>query len=179
MIWLSFCPWMRPFGQQKAAAAQAERKIHEKILVFLLSPEGEINTRRAIAERVLPVHRRHDCLDLARRETACIQAADHRAHAGAGDGVDGDVQIIEHLKHANVCRAACAAAGQHEPNARPRCARLPRRLLGAGLALGERGARRHNAYECQKDAADPTLGAGPAVIASPCKNTSTACARPR
>ena len=48
-----------------------------------------------------------------------IQAADHRAHAGAGDGVDGNVVFLEHLEHADVRGAARAAAREHEPDARP------------------------------------------------------------
>ena len=101
-------------------AAQAERKIDKEIFLFFFPAEREIGARWAIAECLLPVHRRHDGLDLTCREAARIQPPDHRSHTGPRDGVDGYVQIIEHLEDANVCGAARAAAGEHKSNARSR-----------------------------------------------------------
>ena len=57
-------------------------------------------------------------LDLLARQAAGIQPADHRAHAGAGDRIDRHVQLIEHLEHADVRRAARAAAREHQSDAR-------------------------------------------------------------
>ncbi len=54
----------QPFGQQEVAAAQAERKLHEEVLVLLLATERQLRARRAVAEGVLPVERAHDALDV-------------------------------------------------------------------------------------------------------------------
>ena len=58
-----------------------------------------------------------DALDVARGKAARVETADHRAHAGAGDRVDGDVQVLEHFQHADVRGAACAATREHEADA--------------------------------------------------------------
>ena len=60
----------------------------------------------------------------AAREARRVEPAHHRAHAGAGDGVHGNVVFLEHLEHADVGRAARTAAGQHQPDARALAGRL-------------------------------------------------------
>ena len=100
----------KTLGKLEVPAAQAEWKIDQEILLLFLPPEGEIGARGAIAKSLLPVHRSHDRLDFTRRITARIQAADDRAHAGAGDRIDGNMQCVKHLEHANVCGATGAAA---------------------------------------------------------------------
>ena len=41
-------------------------------------------------------------LELVRREPRGVEAADDRSHAGAGDVVDRDAQLLEHPEHADV-----------------------------------------------------------------------------
>ena len=95
--------------QAEFAALEAQRKLHQEILVLELAAEIESLARRAVTERVLPVDRGHDSLDVGGRKTRRVQATDHRAHAGAGDRVHGNVVLFEHLEHADVSGAACAA----------------------------------------------------------------------
>src|SRR6185369_11496877 len=89
----------------------------EEVLVFLLATERELGTRRAILERILPVERAHDALDVGRGKTGGIEAADDGAHAGARDRVDGHVQLVQHLQHADMRRAARPPTGKHEADA--------------------------------------------------------------
>src|SRR6185436_9104711 len=55
----------------------------------------------------------------------CERAADHRAHAGAGDAVDRHAQFLQHLEHAQMRGAAGAATGEGEADLRARGRRLP------------------------------------------------------
>ena len=57
--------------------------------------------------------------EFPRRQAACIQPADDRADARAGDVVDRDVHFFERLEHADMRHAARAAAAQHEADLRP------------------------------------------------------------
>ena len=104
--------------QQDLAVLEAERQPHQKIAVVLLAPEGQIPARRRIAKRLLPVDRAHGGVDVVRRHAARVQSADDGAHAGAGDAVDGNLQVLEHLEHADVRDAARAAARQHQADPR-------------------------------------------------------------
>ena len=111
----SFCPCTRPGGSTKPCLLHAEREAHQEIALVLLAAEAELLARRAIAERVLPVQRADQRLDLRGRHARGIQAADDRAHAGAGDRVDRHAHLVEYFQHADVRRAARAAAAQHQP----------------------------------------------------------------
>ena len=104
--------------QAELAALQAQRKLHQEVLVFELAAEIERAARRAVTEGVLPVDRGHDPFDVGRRESGRIQAANDRAHAGASDDIDWHVVFLEHLEHADVSRATCAAARQHQSDSR-------------------------------------------------------------
>ncbi len=113
--------------QTELPAFDAQRELDQVVLVFELSPEVEIGARRPVAEGVLPVHRGHDPFDVARREPGGIQTTHHGAHAGAGDGVDGNVVLFQNLEHADVGGASRATAGEHQADARPAlCARRRR-----------------------------------------------------
>jgi hypothetical protein len=69
-----------------------------------------------------------------------VEPADNGAHAGAGDCIDRHVQPVERLEHANVRGATCAAAGQHEPDARPvRSHRRGRRRAAVSVGRSRRG----------------------------------------
>ncbi len=62
---------------------------------------------------------------------AGVQAADDRAHRGAGDRVDRDALALEHLQHAHMRQAARAAARQHQADAR-----TPERRPDQGVTSG-------------------------------------------
>ena len=112
-------PLNQALRELDVAASKAQRKFDQEILILLLAAERQILARRAVAERVLPVQRSHDRLDLARAEPARIQAADDGAHARAGDRINGDVELLENLEHADVRGTPRAPAGENEPDARP------------------------------------------------------------
>ncbi|MNG99484.1 hypothetical protein D3C79_586550 [compost metagenome] len=48
-----------------------------------------------------------------------VQAADHRAHAGAGDGVDAHTLFLQGLEHTDVGQATGRAPRQHQANLGP------------------------------------------------------------
>ena len=93
---------------------------HEEFAVVLLAAEVERVARGPVAERGPPVDAAHERVDLGRRHAGGIQPADHGAHAGAGDRVDRDVQLLERLQDTDVREPARAAAGEHEADARAR-----------------------------------------------------------
>ncbi len=101
------------------AAAQAEREFDEEVLVFLFAAESEVFAWRPVAKRILPVERRHDRLDFARVESACIESTDDRAHARSRDCVDGDMKVVQDFEYSNVRGATRPATGQNEAYPRP------------------------------------------------------------
>ena len=109
----------------EAAALDAEREAHQEFAVVLLAAEIERVARGTVAERGVPVDAAHQRVDLVRRHARGVEPADDGAHARARDGVDRDAQLLERLQHADVGEPARAAAGQHEPDARPRRGRPP------------------------------------------------------
>ena len=64
---------------------------------------------RPVAKGILPVDRGHHSLDVGGRKSRSVEAADDRAHAGARDGIHGNVILFENLEHADVGRAARTA----------------------------------------------------------------------
>ncbi len=126
---LQLLPLDETLGQQDFPVLESERQPDQEIPVILLTPESQIAARRRIAKGLLPIDRAHGGIDLLGRHAAGIQAADHGAHAGAGDAVDGNFEFLENLEHADVRHAARAAARQHQADARAH-----RRIRG-GAAL--------------------------------------------
>ena len=96
----------------------AERTRREDVAVVLLATIGQVLARRAVADHALPVELAKHALDLLAVEACSVEPADHGAHAGAGDGVDRDMELLERADHADVRRATGAAAAQHEADAR-------------------------------------------------------------
>ena len=74
------------------------------------------NTR--IADHGLPVDAAEELLQFGRRNSRGVAGADQRTHAGAGDAVDGDAQLLQHLQHADVRPTPGAATRKHQANAR-------------------------------------------------------------
>src|SRR5690606_12840626 len=152
-------PLDQPLRQQEAPAAQAEREFDEEVLILELAAESEILSRRPVVEGILPIDGGHDLLDLARREAARIQPADHGAHARAGDGMNGNVKLLENLEHSDVRGTSGAAAGKHETDPWMRSARLrhispcPKAALGARKACG--GPPQESGYAAQHPGSKP------------------------
>ncbi|MCY1465241.1 hypothetical protein D9M71_833600 [compost metagenome] len=48
-----------------------------------------------------------------------VQAADHRAHAGAGDGIDVHALFLQCLEHADVRQAPGGTTGKHQADLGP------------------------------------------------------------
>jgi hypothetical protein len=132
-------PLHQAAGQLELAAFQAQRKLDQEVLVLELAPEVEVLALRPVAECVFPVDRGHDALDVRRRQARGVQAADHRAHAGAGDGIDGHVIFLEDLEHADVGGTARPATGQHQADARAPRFVLGRRFLRRGTRCDDEG----------------------------------------
>ena len=107
-----------------------------------------------------------------RAEAARVQTADHGAHAGAGNRIDRNVQLLEDLEHADVRRTARTAAGEHEADARP--------MRGGAGTRAEPGLPRSERWRCSNTRATdlrkynrrPRDGAGPPVVKSRRKNTA-------
>ena len=96
------------------AVAQAETALGQEAAILGLAPRGEHAAVDAIDEHRVPVQRAHLRLDLGRAQAAGVQAADHRAHAGADDAVHRDALAFEHLDHADVRHAARTAAAEDQ-----------------------------------------------------------------
>ena len=82
--------------------------------MILLAPEAQPPPRRPVAERIGPVHRNDERLDLCGVQPGRVEPADDGAHAGTGDRVDRDVEVLESAQNAQVDEAARAATGQHQ-----------------------------------------------------------------
>ena len=103
------------------------------------------------ADDLRPVDAEQEFLHALRIDAGRVATAHQRAHARAGDAVDRHVHLLQHLEHADVRAAFCAAACEHEADAGPAacggrwCARYGgQRLAGKGrLALGLRVCGSH------------------------------------
>ena len=91
----------------------------------------ELLARRVVAEHVLPVDLAEYGFDLLGAVAGRVHAADDRAHARAGDLADRNVLALEHLEHADVRRAARAAAAEDESDA-----------IGRARVQGRKGNKR-------------------------------------
>ena len=111
---LQFLALDQPLRQQDLAVLQTQRQAHQEVTIVLLAPEREIAPRRRVAKSLLPVDRAHGFVDVVRTHAAGIQTADHGAHAGARDAIDGYLELFENFEHADVRHAARAAAGEHQ-----------------------------------------------------------------
>ena len=129
--------------QHEHAIAQTQRQLHQILLLFDLAAQAQVATQRTITKGLLPVHTSDNRLDLRRAHTAGVQATDHGAHAGAGDGVYRHLQLLEHFEHADMGGTTRATPRQHQAHAGA-CRLLPchrtrrRRVCGLGLRLSDR-----------------------------------------
>ena len=109
--------------QRRAAVAEAQPVGQERTAVLALAAKRQLGTRQRVAEDCRPRDTVRSCRQLCRVVAARVQAADHRAHAGAADHVDRDVALLEFLDDANVREALGTAAAKHQPDARTRSRR--------------------------------------------------------
>ena len=110
-----------------------------------------------------PVDTRHELLDFRRGLPGRVTRAHEGADARAGDAVDRDVQLLEHLERADVRATLGAAAGEHEADARPSLgaasASAARRDARTTPPEGGRGARSRGTFDVMFS---PVLASGPA-----------------
>ena len=174
---VSSAPGSARLRQHHVAAMQSEGKLDEEGLVLLLAPQRQVLARRPVAEGVLPVGRASSASRLTRAETAGVQPAHHRAHAGAGDRIDRHVHVFEHLEDADVRDPARPAAGEHQPDARPR--RRSRRPYGGGFGWRGRrgGGRRASHRAARRRLSTPRRGVTARVELT--VRRIAACGRPR
>ncbi|MNZ50958.1 hypothetical protein D3C78_687590 [compost metagenome] len=130
-----------PKWQAKAAVvSKTQLLLDQKIAVILLAPEGHVLARWGIGQRLLPVERSGEFFQLLDAVAGRIQAANHRAHAGAGDGVDAHALFLQGLEHADVGQATGSAPGEYQAD------------LGA-CRLGEHGERAERQQKAEQQAA--------------------------
>ena len=88
--------------------------LDEKVAVVLFAPERDVLAQRIVAQGGLPIQFQGNLLDLRRAVSGRVQSADHRTHAGTGDGMDRDIACLELLEHTDVGQPPGAAAGQYQ-----------------------------------------------------------------
>ena len=101
-------------GGAEAVLADTEFDVEQGEVVLDLLAIRDVGAWRAVAEGVEPVDLFEAVLHLVRGMARGVEAADDGAHAGADDEVDRYLEVLEHLQHADVGRAACAAAGEDQ-----------------------------------------------------------------
>lgn len=127
-------PAISPFGRCSPWRS-TQLPVDETAVVLGLAPHRHLGAGRRVVEDVAPVRRRDQALHPRDRRSGRVRAADDRPHARARDAVDRHAQVLEDLEHADVRRAARAAAGE--------CERDARALAGGGVGrLRAREARR-------------------------------------
>ncbi len=103
-----------PARQRDAAVLESQFDAAEKAQLVFLAPHRQFFARGIVAEHVLPVDALEHGVDRVGVVARGIQAAGDRAHRRAGDAVDRNAFAFEHLEHADMRRAARAAAAEHE-----------------------------------------------------------------
>ena len=124
-------------GERRLPVLDADGELREERGLVELAPERLVVARHLVLEGAVPVHRGEGVLHLLRRHAGRVEAADDRAHAGPGDEVDGDVDLLQDLQDADVRGAARAAAGEDEPETGPGGG--PLRLLLSANGKGNQG----------------------------------------
>ena len=91
---VSFWPWIRPLGSRKRPSRKPSgsctRKSRSSRRRRKFRPARAGRSLKASAQSTLS----NTCSDLAGRHAAGVQPAHHGAHAGAGNGIDGNVQLL-------------------------------------------------------------------------------------
>ena len=106
-------------GKHESEAAQSKLEVDGHLGVVLFPPEAEIRSIRLVGKGPRPVQRSDQRFEFGGTHAGRVEPAYDSAHAGAGDGVDRNLQSFEFLQHTDVRRAARTAAAQDKPHAGP------------------------------------------------------------
>ena len=124
---------------QRMAAGHRRRGVHTQawpdpeldagrhLQIHLATPEVSSSAGWAVREHGGPVGVTCETLQFVGAAPGRVGAPHHRAHAGAHHQVHGHAQLLQHPQHADMGKAARAAAREHQPD--PGALRLPWRLL--------------------------------------------------
>ena len=109
----------QPARQEQAPVLETHLQIDQVAGVVLLPAVAHVAARRTVVEQIVPVEIQEGAAHLRRGQARGVQPADDRSHAGAGDEVDRDPQLLEDLEDADVRDAARASAAQGEADPGP------------------------------------------------------------
>ena len=115
---LDLLPGDRARGIGHAVGAQAGLAARHIALQQALVAQVQLAVGGVVLEHVGPVGAAHGLAHGRGRHAGGPGAGDEGAHAGAGHAVDAHALALQFLEHANVRCAACAAATEHEADAR-------------------------------------------------------------
>ena len=116
-------------------AADAELDVGDEVQIVVLAPEGAVLACRLVGQGVGPVDGEDRLGELVRVEAGGVEAADDRAHAGAGGVVDRDAHLLEDPHDADMSAALGAATGEGDADLRAR-------RRGSGVLRGGRRGHR-------------------------------------
>ena len=99
---------------EAAIVAETEFLFDQEIPVILLAPKRYVFTRGRVGEGLLPVDPQRQLLQFVDLVARCVQPANHRAHAGAGNRVDMNTLLLKRFEHADMRQATGGTARQHQ-----------------------------------------------------------------
>lgn len=100
-------------AQRQAEAAvitKAQALLDQEVAVILLAAKRHVGARWVIGKHLPPIHGQRHLLEFGDAVARGVQAADHRAHAGAGNGVDAHALLFQRLEHPDMGQPPCGAA---------------------------------------------------------------------
>jgi len=92
--------------------APLNRQREQVVVLREFAIDREIATVHRIGEQPVPILGPDDRIELRGRVPHRVQAADHAAHARAGNHVHRNSRLLEHLQHADVGEPPRRAAGE-------------------------------------------------------------------
>ena len=125
---------------QLRAVPEADGNALGNFTAILTPAEAGVGIRRLQGENAGEGIADGDGAQLGGRKAGSIERADERAHAGAGDAVDGNVVLLHPLEHADVRKAQRASALQsHSDDGTALSSGQSRSIGGAGGLLAFHG----------------------------------------
>jgi len=104
--------------QLDAPFVEADTVGNEEFGVQILFSHGLFAPVGLIRHGILPVHLYKNLFNLIGAVTRRIHSADNCTHAGAGNVINGDRQLLQHFKHAHMGAATGTATTQCQANFR-------------------------------------------------------------
>jgi len=83
----------------------------------MLASHRQLGAHGLVIKHILPVDAGDNGLNLIRRVTHSVKAANDGADAGTRDRTDGNALALHDLQHADVCGAARATTAEDKTNA--------------------------------------------------------------